>query len=65
MKQQDEYTEQDRIYGAWLGVRNRVHKIDYHQAEEDYPGQRGELYAQMEDLAEQYRALTGESIKLG
>lgn len=38
MKQQDEYTEEDRIYGAWLGLRGRINKLDYGQAVEDFPG---------------------------
>ncbi|HBN9243721.1 hypothetical protein ACF0C0_12460 [Pseudomonas aeruginosa] len=65
MKQQDEYTEEDRIYGAWLGLRNRINKIDYGQATEDFPGQRSDLYRQMEALESKYRGLTGESIKRG
>lgn len=37
MKDQGEYTEEDRIYGAWLGMRSRIHNIDYGQADEDFP----------------------------
>ncbi len=65
MKRQEEYTEADRIYGAWLGLRNQINKIDYGQATEDYPGHRDALYRQAEDLESQYRTLTGESIKSG
>ncbi|MFG3454535.1 MULTISPECIES: hypothetical protein [Stutzerimonas] len=65
MKQQDEYTEEDRLYGAWLGLRDRINKIDYGQATEDFPGQRSDLYLQMEELASKYRQITGESIKHG
>lgn len=65
MKDQGEYTEEDRIYGAWLGVRSRIHKIDYGQADEDFPGQRSVLYGEMEDLAAKYREITGRSISHG
>lgn len=65
MKAQENYSEADRIYGAWLGLRNQINKIDYGQANEDWPGQRNELYEKSEELATQYRQLTGESIKHG
>ncbi|MEA8592287.1 hypothetical protein PZT57_26935 [Pseudomonas aeruginosa] len=65
MKEQENYSEADRIYGAWLGVRNQINKIDYGQANEDWPGQRHELFEKSEELASQYRQLTGESIKHG
>lgn len=65
MKAQDEYTEEDRLYGAWLALRGQINKIDYGQSVEDYPGQRRDLYCQMEELESKYRLNTGESIKKG
>lgn len=65
MKSQDEYTEEDRLYGAWLALRGQINKIDYGQSVEEYPGQRGDLYRQMEDLESKFRRITGESIKNG
>ncbi|HGN1513236.1 TPA: hypothetical protein ACKROA_002683 [Pseudomonas aeruginosa] len=44
MKAQDEYTEEDRLYGAWLALRGQINKIDYGQSVEDYAGQRRDLY---------------------
>ncbi|WP_213664187.1 hypothetical protein [Stutzerimonas stutzeri] len=65
MKPQEDYTEADRIYGAWLAAKNRINKIDYGQADEDWEGERRHLHEKASALEAEYEALTGESIKQG
>ncbi|MDU4254560.1 hypothetical protein [Pseudomonas sp.] len=65
MKDQDDYTEADRLYGAWIGVCNRINQIDYGHADEDYPGQRGDLCHQRAELESKFLQITGESLKHG
>ncbi len=65
MKSQEDYTEADRIYGAWLAAKNRINKIDYGQADEDWEGERHQLHEKAASLEAEYAALTGESIKQG
>ncbi len=65
MKRQEDYTEADRMYGDWLAATNRINKIDYGQADEDWEGERQQLHEKASALASQYTALTGESIKQG
>ncbi len=32
MKQQVDYTEADRLYGAWLALKGKINRINYGQA---------------------------------
>lgn len=60
MKEQHEYSDADRLYGAWVGVKDRIHRIDYGVANEEYPGQRDDLRLEVNELAGKYQKLTGQ-----
>lgn len=61
MKDQAEYTDADRLYGVWLAAKDRIQSIDHHVAEEAYPGEREDLVLERDDVACQYRKLTGNA----
>jgi len=60
MKEQHEYSDADRLYGAWIGVKDRLHRIDYGVAKEDYPGHRDDLRHEVDEFPGKYLKLTGQ-----
>ena len=61
MKDQAEYTDADRLYGAWLAANDRIQSMDHHVVEEAYPGEREDLVLERDEAACQYRKLTGNT----
>lgn len=59
MRDQAEYTDKDRIYGEWCSKRDQINAIDYGQAEEVFQGQRVDLLIERDELAKQFKLLTG------
>lgn len=59
MKNQTDYTEADRVYGAWLAANDRIKSIDYGVVEEVYQGERDDLVGDRNNAACCYQKLTG------